>query len=231
VSRPLVSVILPVFNGELFLGEAIESVLAQTWSPVELVVVDDGSTDRSAEIARAYPLTYVRQENSGVAAARNRGIEVARGELLSFLDQDDVWLPQKLERQVAALERDAGAGICSCRFEMFLEPGHEIPSWADAGLLEGSHRTPQVGTLLVRRELFDEAGPFDTSYFAANDTDWFLRTRDLGVRVAVVEEALQRYRIHSGNASAQRDLIQHEHMRAFWTSVRRKKAGQEVAGD
>lgn len=231
MSRPLVSVILPVFNGELFVGEALESVLAQTWSPVELIVVDDGSTDRSAEIARAYPVSYVRQENRGVAAARNRGIEAAQGELLSFLDQDDVWLRQKLERQVSALTRDPGAGICSCRFEMFLEPGHEIPPWADAGLLDGSYRTAQVGTLLVRRDVFDKVGPFDTSYSAANDTDWFLRTRDLGVRVAVVEEPLQRYRIHSGNASADRDLIQREHMRAFWISARRKKAGKGAAGD
>jgi glycosyltransferase involved in cell wall biosynthesis len=226
VSTPLVSVVLPVFNGELFLAEAIESVLAQTWSPVELIVVDDGSTDRSAEIARGFDLTYLHQENGGVAAARNRGAEEARGELLSFIDQDDVWLPRKLERQLAALTADPGAGICSCQFEMFVEPGDELPEWADERFLEGSHRTPQVGTLLVRSEVFEEVGPFDTSFFAANDTDWFLRTRDLGVRVAFVDEPLQRYRLHGGNASASRELIQQEHMRAFMTSVRRKKASR-----
>ena len=223
MSAPLVSVVLPVFNGERFVREAIESVLAQSWSQVELIVVDDGSADGSAEIAKEYPLSYLHQENSGVAAARNRGGEAARGELLSFLDQDDVWLPAKLERQVAALEADAGAGICSCRFEMFLEPGDELPEWADETFLEGSHRTAQVGTLLLRSEVFDEVGPFDTSYFAANDTDWFLRTRDLGVRVVFVDEPLQRYRLHSGNASAQRERIQREHMRAYWASARRKK--------
>jgi glycosyltransferase involved in cell wall biosynthesis len=228
VTGPLVSVVLPVFNGELFLREAIESVLAQTWSPVELLVVDDGSSDRSGEIAQEYRLTYVHQENSGVAAARNRGIEATEGELISFLDQDDVWLPEKLERQVAALAADPEAGICSCRFEMFLEPGHELPDWAVEDFLEGSHRTPQVGTLLVRRQLFDQVGVFDTSYVAANDTDWFLRAREQRVRIAIVDEPLQRYRLHSGNASAERDLIQHEHMRALHTSVRRRKA---VTGD
>jgi GT2 family glycosyltransferase len=80
----------------------------------------------------------------------------------------------------------------------------------------------------VRRDLFDEVGPFDTSYFAANDTDWFLRARDLGAGVAVVDEPLQRYRLHSGNASAQRERIHREHMHAFWKSARRKKA---AAGD
>jgi glycosyltransferase involved in cell wall biosynthesis len=227
VSGPLVSVILPAFNGEAFLAEAIESVLGQTWSPVELIVVDDGSSDRSPAIARAYPVTYVRQENAGVAAARNRGLAESRGEFVSFLDQDDIWLPEKLERQVAALEREPGAARCICRFEMFLQPGQELPFWTGAAVLEGSHRTPQVGTLLVRRELFDEVGPFDTSYIAANDTDWFLRTRELGIRLAVVDESLQRYRLHGGNASGRRELIQREHMRALWTSVQRKRA---VAG-
>jgi glycosyltransferase involved in cell wall biosynthesis len=227
VPELLVSVVIPVFNGERFLAEAIESALAQSYARMEVVVVDDGSTDRSAEIARSYPVSYLHQENGGVAAARNRGIEAARGELLSFIDQDDLWLPRKLERQVAALEADGGAGICSCRFEMFLEPGHMLPDWADETFLEGSHRTPQVGTLLVRSEVFDEVGTFDTSYAAANDTDWFLRTRDLGVRVAFVDEPLQRYRLHSGNASAQVGLIRREHMRAFSTSVRRKKAATD----
>jgi glycosyltransferase involved in cell wall biosynthesis len=222
-----VSVVLPVFNGELFLREAIESVLAQTWSPVELLVVDDGSTDRTAEIAQGYELSYLHQENGGVAAARNRGVDEARGELLSFVDHDDVWLPQKLERQVAALEADPAAGICSCRVEIFLEPDYELPNWAHETFLEGTHRSTQVGTLLVRRESFDEVGPFDTTYFVADDTDWFLRTRDVGVRVACVEEPLLRYRLHGTNASAHEELVRREHIQAFWSSVKRKRA---VAG-
>jgi glycosyltransferase involved in cell wall biosynthesis len=229
VTGPLVSVVLPVFNGQRFLAQAIESVLAQTWSPVELVVVDDGSTDGSAEIARRYPVRYVHQENAGVAAARNRGIAESGGELVSFIDQDDLWLERKLELQVEALARDPEAGICVCRFDMFVEPGVQSPDWLPAVLLEESQRGYQVGTLLVRREVLDAVGGFDTSYFAANDTDWFLRTRELGVKVAVVDEPLQRYRVHDENASFAQDVLRREHMSAFRASVRRRRAERPPA--
>jgi glycosyltransferase involved in cell wall biosynthesis len=225
VSRPLVSVVMPVFNGERFLAQAIESVLAQSWSPVETIVVDDGSTDRSADIARGYPLTYVRQEHSCVAAARNRGVAGAQGELVSFLDHDDVWLPRKLELQVDALARNPSAGICMCRFETFTELGAD-----DHG---ASYSTGQLGTLLVRREVFDEVGLFDTSYPSGDDTDWFLRAKDLGVEFVTLDEPLQRYRIHDASLSASRDPRERRRLRLRFlqASIRRKRARQGVGRD
>ena len=231
---PLVSVVIPVFNGEGFLAEAIESVLAQTWSPVETIVVDDGSTDRSADIARAYPVTYVRQEHRCVAAARNRGVKAAGGELVSFLDHDDVWLARKLELQVDALASSPSAGICMCRFEAFLEPGAEVPDWLeeqwspDTG---ASFGTGQLGTLLVRREVFGEIGLFDTSYPSADDADWFLRAKDLGVEIVALDEALQRYRIHDASISASRDPLERRRLRLrlLQASIRRKRTRQGAA--
>ncbi len=225
MSAPLVSVVIPLFNGERFLAETIESVLAQTHRPVETIVVDDGSTDRSAEIAGSYPVTYLDQRNSGVAAARNRGLEAARGEYISLLDQDDVWLPRKLELQVRALERNPDAGLCSCRFETFLEPGCEVPEWVpNSAYVEAatSWRNSQVGTLLVRCAVFGEVGGFDAAYSTAGDVDWFLRARDAGVGVVRIEDCLQHKRIHDRNASAGRDPA--ERMRAFHASTRRKRA-------
>ena len=224
MSRPLVSVAMPVFNGERFLAQAIESVLAQTWSPVETIVVDDGSTDRSADIARGYPVTYVRQEHSCVAAARNRGVAAAQGELVSFLDHDDVWLPRKLELQVEALARNPSAGICMCRFE----------TWVDGSPDRGaSYSTGQLGTLLVRREVFDDVGRFDTSYPAGDDTDWFLRTKDLGVEFVTLDEPLQRYRLHDASMSASRDPRERSRLRLrlLHASIRRKRARQGVVDD
>lgn len=230
MSPPLVSVVIPVFNGERFLAETIESVLAQTHEPVETIVVDDGSTDGSAEIARSYPVSYLYQENSGVAAARNRGLAAAAGEFISLLDQDDVWLPRKLELQVHALARNPAAGICSCRFDTFLEPGCTVPDWVqNPAYVESdrSYRNSQLGTLLVRRALFGEVGGFDAGYGASNDTDWFLRTRDAGVAVVMLEEPLQRKRFHDQNDSSRRDPRQR--LRAFHASTRRKRAGRETA--
>jgi glycosyltransferase involved in cell wall biosynthesis len=224
VRPPLVSVVMPVFNGERFLAEAIESVLAQTHAPVQTIVVDDGSSDGSEDIARGYPVTYVRQEHSCVAAARNRGVGVAHGELVSFLDHDDVWLPRKLELQVDALARHHSAGICMCRFQTFTEGS------PDDG---ASYSTGQLGTLLVRREVFDEVGLFDTSYPSADDTDWFLRTKDLGVEFVTLDEPLQRYRLHDASMSASRDPRERSRLRLrlLQTSIRRKRARQGVARD
>ena len=224
MSRPLVSVVIPVFNGERFLAQAIESVLAQTYETVETIVVDDGSTDGSAQIARSYPVAYLHQENGGVAAARNRGIETAQGDLVSFLDHDDVWLQRKLELQVDALARHPSAGICMCRFQTF-----------EDGSREGgeSYSTGQLGTLLVRREVFDEVGRFDTSYPSGDDTDWFLRTKDLDVGLVALDEPLQRYRIHAASMSASRDPRERMRLRLrlLQTSIRRKRARQGPSDD
>ena len=233
---PLVSVVIPVLNGERFLAQAIESVLAQTWSPVETIVVDDGSTDRSADIARGYPVTYVNQEHSCVAAARNRGVAGAQGALVSFLDHDDVWLPRKLELQVDALACNPSAGICMCRFETFMEPGADVPARLERpGSRDraASYSTGQLGTLLVRREVFGEVGLFDTSYPSADDTDWFLRTKDLGVEVVTLDETLQRYRIHNASISASRDPRERRRLRLrlLQASIRRKRARQGVVHD
>jgi glycosyltransferase involved in cell wall biosynthesis len=224
MSRLLVSVVMPVFNGERYLAQAIESVLAQTWSPVDTIVVDDGSSDRTADIARSYPVTYVHQKHSCVAAARNRGVAQAQGELVSFLDHDDAWLPHKLELQVDALARNPSAGICMCRFETF----------GEGALKRGaSYGTGQLGTLLVRREVFDDVGLFDTSYPAADDTDWYLRAKDLGVEFVTLDEPLQRYRIHDASMSARRDPRERSRLRLrlLQASIRRKRARQGVGRD
>src|SRR3954469_7166587 len=156
--QPLISVVIPVYNGEAFLDQAIESALAQTWPRTEVVVVDDGSTDRSAEIAGSYPVELVRQENRGVGAARNRGVDAANGELLSFLDQDDMLRPEKLERQLEALLAEPEAGMSSCQMRVFLEPGCPVPDWIDPDLLGRDLHTLQVGTILVWHSTFDQIG-------------------------------------------------------------------------
>ena len=123
-SKPLVSVIIPVYNREKYLAEAIESVLAQTYRPIEVIVVDDGSTDGSADIAKRFgsPVRYYFQPNSGAGAARNRGIAVARGSFLAFLDSDDLWVEDKLTHQMAAFERHSDVDIVSGHVRQFYSP-------------------------------------------------------------------------------------------------------------
>src|SRR2546427_4231674 len=119
MTKPVVSVVIPVYNGERYLADAIQSVLDQTYQNLEVIVVDDGSTDGSAAVAKRFgdAIRYVRQANGGVCQARNTGISVARGTYLAFLDQDDLWLPDKLAVQVAYLEShpEVGAVYCQCQ--------------------------------------------------------------------------------------------------------------------
>src|SRR5436305_1935247 len=110
INQPLVSVVMPAFNAEAFVAEGIESVLAQDYECVEVIVVDDGSTDNTSAVASRYPVKCIAQKNSGIAAARNAGVAVSRGSLVAFLDADDIWLPGKLSTQVAYLLKHPEVG-------------------------------------------------------------------------------------------------------------------------
>ena len=162
MTAPLVSVVLPAWNGEPFLGEALESVDRQGWRAFEIVVIDDGSTDATAAIAGAFPgVRLFRQARSGVAAARNRGVDAARGELVAFLDQDDRFTPDKLERQVGAFLADPALDLCFAHQRLFLDGLSTPPSWVRPGWLDGPLPGLLPGTLVVRRRAFDAVGPFE----------------------------------------------------------------------
>jgi glycosyltransferase involved in cell wall biosynthesis len=226
MSEPLVSVVMPVYNGERFLAEAIESVLGQEYRNHEVIVVDDGSTDGSSAVARALGVRYVRQPNRGVAAARNTGLAAAQGTLISFLDQDDVWLPGKLEAQVGLLEASPCVDLVVSAIQIVLEPDTEPLPWFDPGLGMEIQTVVQLGAMLARRGCFDVVGAFDPSYAYASDTDWILRVRDAGLVLETTDDVCMRYRLHEDNSSRHEDLLQAEVRRAYRASVARKRAAR-----
>ena len=124
MQSPLISCIVPVYNGERYLGEAIDSILAQTYGPLEIIVVDDGSTDGTAEVVATYgdQVRYLWQPNAGQAAARNHGLSVTQGEFISFLDADDLWHPEKLDRQIARFRTRAELEFCVTHVQNFWIP-------------------------------------------------------------------------------------------------------------
>jgi glycosyltransferase involved in cell wall biosynthesis len=169
---PKVSVVIPVYNGETYIRSALESVLDQTYSDFEMIVVDDGSTDRSRDVMSGLidPISYIYQENSGVAIARNRGFLHSRGEFVAFLDQDDRWYANKLETQVAMLDRRPDIGIVYSDVDIIDETGRVIETQslgnkARVSFLrhfpEFPHPHPFPSTVLMRREIFAAAGMFD----------------------------------------------------------------------
>lgn len=209
---------MPVYQGREHLAAAIESVLAQTFEQFELLVVDDGSTDGSSEIVRTYAerdprVRYRRQENAGQGAARNAGIGVARGEAVAFLDQDDLWLPEKLARQLPLLDdatvvysdtyilRDGGAS----REERFSDHLDGWPTPATLRSLIVGNTIPVLTALLSRRLVLAHGGfTSDRALKGVDDYDLWLRLAAAGVVFTYVPEPLAVYRVHKAAMSSDR---------------------------
>jgi glycosyltransferase involved in cell wall biosynthesis len=181
--KPQVSVVIPTYNRAWCLGEAVDSVLAQRFRDFELIVVDDGSTDATAAVLAGYggTIRILQQENRGVSAARNAGIAAARGELIAFLDSDDIWLPVKLWRQVEFFNRYPEALICQTE-EVWVRNGRRVNPGRRHRKPEGMIFEPSLelclvspSAVMVRRELFDRVGRFDESLPACEDYDLWLR--------------------------------------------------------
>ena len=218
---PLVSVVMPVYQGERYLAEALDSALAQGYEPLEIIVVDDGSTDAIAAIARARPVRYVRLEHQGLARARNAGIKAARGEIVAFLDADDVWLPGGLEARVSHLLGDPGLGYVLSRMEVFFEPRTERPSWIRQRVLSA----PQHGffqTFVGHRGVFDEVGLFDPAFEPSDDIDWFARAKDAGVASFELPQVCARYRVHDESLTS-RQSVMPTLLRALKSSIDRRR--------
>ena len=199
MTATLVSVVIPLYNGERHIADALRSVFAQTHAPLEVIVVDDGSTDGGAAIAQRFPVRYAWQPNAGQSTARNAGVALASGELIAFLDQDDIWEPEKLVAQVAALAAHPEAGYALCQVRYTLDgpaPAYFRPQDITA---------PENGYVpscwLVRREAFDRVGGFDPAYRRAEDVEWIARAKDGGVRSVVVPQLLVWKRVHATNTS------------------------------
>jgi glycosyltransferase involved in cell wall biosynthesis len=199
---PLVSVVMPAFNAERYLREAIDSVLAQTHRPLELIVVDDGSTDATADVMASYGARIIAVdglENRGIGAARNRGIAEARGSFIAFMDADDIWPADKLARQLAVLAADPALDLSFGHLQCFISP--ELPE--DVKALRHCPPDPLpafvAATMLARRASFDRVGLFDPSLRVGEFIDWYARARDAGLRSHLHGDIFLMRRIHETN--------------------------------
>lgn len=204
----MVSVIIPCFNGEKYLAAAVESVLCRIGPEDEIIVVDDGSTDGTPEVAQNYgpQVVYVRQDNRGPAAARNRGLALARGEIIGFLDADDFWCPDGFEPLLERLTADDAPDIVKGLTQLIRkvstsETGLDFAPAGEAWVYWN------LGGTLYRREVFVRTGPFDEKLRFSEDIDWFLRARDGGIRLEILPRISQFHRRHGENMteSANRD--------------------------
>ncbi len=231
---PLVSCIIPVFNGERYLGEALDSALQQSYGPLEIVAVDDGSSDGTPDVLRSYGdrIRVLRRANGGPAAARNTGMREARGEFFAFLDADDVWHADKIRTQMARFAARPDLDISVTHVRNFW-----IPELHEEEARFREHRiarpTPAylASTMLARRRTFERVGEFDEALGFGHSTAWFLRARELGVAIEALPDVLYFRRIHRDNRSrhlnaASRD----EFLRLVKTHLDRRRGGRGDAG-
>ena len=196
---PLVSVVVPVYNGQRYLGEALDSIFAQSYRPLEVIVVDDGSTDGSEAVARSRPVHYLKCGHEGVSASRNAGIAAVQGELIAFLDADDLLLPDALSVQVGYLLAHPDAGFVVGRMRRIVEPGVVRPAWDRKRWAAGPI---QSHLPVARRHLFVEIGGFDPSMDPCEDVDWIERASERGIHWEVLPDTVRLYRLHDSNATA-----------------------------
>lgn len=228
---PTLSIILPVYNGARFLTQALRSAFAQQHPRFEILVIDDGSTDDTPDVVAAIegPIRYLRQENEGPAASRNRGIRLARGSVLTFLDADDLWPPGKLALQLPVLAAQSSIDIVMGYTQPMImaDPGED-----DSPLTPvlSPRLTLSVGACLYRRSVFDRFGYFDESIRCAEDLDWLLRARESGARVQVIPAVTLLYRENPGSLTHEKSASELDFFRILKRSLdRRRETGSELA--
>ncbi len=225
-----ISVIVPVYNGESFLREAIESIHRQDHRPGEIIIVDDGSTDGTSVIASEFPdVRYVYQPNGGPASARNAGLRLARGNIICFLDADDIWSPNKLAHQFSCMMADPSVDIVIglsqlTRQTRLLDGKRKFESYLDPRLMLN------LGATMMRKSAFHTVGLFDETLRYTEDWDWFMRARELNVGTTVLKQVVQFHRRHDQNITNQADLGNQYAIRMIKMSLdRRRRRGNGLA--
>lgn len=225
-----VSVIIPAFNAAKYLAEALDSALAQTYLPVEILLIDDGSTDNTAGIVKKYgdKIRYFYQENQGIGAARNTGVHLAEGDYISFLDADDYWTPDKLEKQMAVLAANPEIQLVFGWVQQFISPEiSEIDrqQWhCPSEPMSGIH----AGTMLLRKTDFERVGDYRTDLKNSEFLEWYGRAQALGLKHHVLPEVLMYRRIHGQNTMLSTAKDPEESLRAIRMvlEMKRKKADE-----
>ncbi|HJX30674.1 MAG TPA: glycosyltransferase family A protein [Thermodesulfobacteriota bacterium] len=221
-----ISVIVVVLNGEQFLAEALQSIGAQRFPSLDIIVVDGGSCDRSIAIAQSFPgLRVIHQKGLGLASARNQGLQaVPADHLIAFLDADDLWEASKLSVQTAYLSAHPDCEAVTGHLVRFAQPGCIIPLQYHDGWLNRPVPAYTLGGFLIRPSAFRHVGDFNPALTVGCDHDWFARAKDIGLSLSVLPQIVLRKRIHENNLSRNLTVYQRELLRLTRQSLARRTA-------
>jgi glycosyltransferase involved in cell wall biosynthesis len=227
MGAPLLSVIIPVWNGEQYLAEAVTSVLEQRYAPVEIIVVDDGSTDRTPKIASDFKnhVKYFYQSNQGPAAARNKGLEIARGDIIAFLDADDQWQKKSLAGMLERMNRSLETEIVMGKIRLWRLKEDKSEEFSELGIAFCN------GCALIRKEVFYKVGLFDPALRYGEDLDWFTRARERKVSIVVLDQVFLLYRRHQSNMTRGQNLISLNMFKVLKKSLDRRRDKNKGVAD
>ncbi len=222
-TRPLVSVIIPVYNGERFIEDAVNNVLAQKYPALEIIVVDDGSTDGTEEIVNKLPadIRYFKQKNEGPASARNRGIRDASGEFIVFLDVDDLWPENNLNILVDKMLQEPDMQVIT-GYAQLMQKNTVTGEYDLAGNPMESFKN-YIGAAIYRKSVFRKVGLFDPTLKFGEDTDWYTRANELKVNIKRLEEITLFVRRHGKNMTQGKNLIELGALRVYKKSLDRMR--------
>jgi glycosyltransferase involved in cell wall biosynthesis len=222
-----VGVVIPVRDGERYLAEAVESVLAQNCPVCDVVVVDDGSRDATAAVAARYAprVRCISQPASGIGAARNQGVQAVRGELLTFLDGDDVWPLDRLERQLSAFARTPRPDLVFGHVRQFVSGELDEAARAELVCPEGSQPARLANTMLLPRDVWERVGLFSTEAVRSEFLDWLLRARELALREVMLDDVVLLRRLHASNHGRRMQDSAGEYALTLKRALDRRRAG------
>jgi glycosyltransferase involved in cell wall biosynthesis len=224
--KPIISVIMPVFNTEKYVAEAITSVLDQTYKNIELICIDDASTDGTLKVLQSFGdkiKILNNDKNSGIATSRNNGIRVAKGAFLALMDADDIWKPTKLEKQMEQFLDNPSLDISFCFMQCFLSPDLS----EEVRKLRYCPPDPSPGyisaTMLTKMESFKKVGYFDPKWRVGEFIDWYAKANNLGLKSGMVDKVLYLRRIHATNTGVTERPSRSDYLKIVKDAIDRKR--------
>lgn len=220
----LISVVIPVYNGERYIGEAIESVLAQNHDNIEIIVVNDGSTDATEDVVHSYQeVKVISQPRKGVSTARNRGIEISSGEFIAFLDADDLWTKDKLRIQNSLFMSHPRTDMVFGHVEQFFSPELADSLQGKINMISGAMPGFIPGAMLIKRKSFLKAGLFNEGFRLGEFIDWYMRAVDMGLQSLLSPEVILRRRIHDTNTGIRDRNFRRDYLRVLKVTLDRRR--------
>ncbi len=228
-TQPEISVVIPAYNAERYLREAFESVRAQNYPSLEVLIIDDGSKDKTGEVAHSFGpgVRCVFQDNAGAAAARNHGVELAAGEFIAFLDADDLWMEGKLAWQMDAFREKPETDIVLGQAEQFISPELDAETAARIHCPSGSQAGYLPSAMVVRKTSFAKVGPFDTQLSVGEFIDWYSRAEERGLCTEIIPHLVLRRRLHTTNqGQTKREDYAKDYLRILKARLDRKRKAE-----